>query len=126
MTHEMKLNSSPFDLIKNGIKTIEVRLYDKKREAINLGDKIIFSKLPEQTNTLTVIVEGILIYTNFESLFLDFPAESFGAKGWTAKEQADNMNTYYTKEDEESLGIVGIKILDCSSMVYSLCPDKVL
>lgn len=30
MLYKMKLNESPFERIKNGIKTIEFRLYDKK------------------------------------------------------------------------------------------------
>ena len=31
MTHEMRLHDEPFNLIKNGTKTIELRLYDEKR-----------------------------------------------------------------------------------------------
>ena len=48
MIHKMKLNQSPFDRIKNGTKTVEFRLYDDKRKQIKVGDKIEFSKLPEQ------------------------------------------------------------------------------
>ena len=47
MLHKMKLNESPFERIKNGKKTIEFRLYDEKRQQIKIGDKIEFSKLPE-------------------------------------------------------------------------------
>ena len=31
MKHEMKLNNEPFERIKNGTKTIEMRLNDEKR-----------------------------------------------------------------------------------------------
>lgn len=31
MKHQMKLNNEPFESIKNGTKTIELRLYDEKR-----------------------------------------------------------------------------------------------
>ena len=34
MIHEMKLNESPFERIKNGTKTIEFRLYDEKRRKV--------------------------------------------------------------------------------------------
>ena len=34
MKHEMKLNVEPFDKIKNGKKTIELRLNDEKRQLI--------------------------------------------------------------------------------------------
>ena len=35
MIHEMKLNESPFERIKNGTKTIEFRLYDEKEKSKN-------------------------------------------------------------------------------------------
>ena len=38
MLHKMKLQESPFERIKNGTKTVEFRLYDKKRSKINIGD----------------------------------------------------------------------------------------
>ena len=47
MLHKMKLNESPFEMIKNGTKTIEFRLYDEKRQGVKIGDKIEFSKLPD-------------------------------------------------------------------------------
>ena len=31
MKHEMKLNNGPFEQIKNGTKTIELRLNDEKK-----------------------------------------------------------------------------------------------
>ena len=42
MVYKMKLNESPFERIKNGTKTVEFRLYDKKRQQIKIGDKIEF------------------------------------------------------------------------------------
>lgn len=32
MTHSMQLTPSPFQMIKEGIKTIELRLFDEKKE----------------------------------------------------------------------------------------------
>ena len=34
MIHKMKLHNGPYELIKKGIKTIELRLYDEKRQKI--------------------------------------------------------------------------------------------
>lgn len=33
--HMMNLNSSPFNMIREGYKTIELRLYDEKRNMIS-------------------------------------------------------------------------------------------
>jgi len=43
MLHQMKLQPSPFEKIKNGSKTIEVRLNDEKRQLLKVGDEIQFS-----------------------------------------------------------------------------------
>ena len=37
MKHEMKLNNSPFERIKNGTKTIELRLNDEKRQLLKIN-----------------------------------------------------------------------------------------
>jgi len=56
MEHQMKLNESPFEKIRSGEKIIEIRLYDDKRKNINIGDIIIFSKLPDLKEILSVKV----------------------------------------------------------------------
>ena len=43
MVHEMRLNDEPFQAIKDGTKTIEMRLYDEKRRMIQVGDVIRFT-----------------------------------------------------------------------------------
>ena len=43
MIHEMRLNNEPFNKIKEGTKTVELRLLDEKRKALRVGDKIIFT-----------------------------------------------------------------------------------
>lgn len=42
--HEMRLADAPFDMIKSGKKTVEVRLNDEKRRQICVGDIIIFRR----------------------------------------------------------------------------------
>lgn len=38
MKHEMKLNNGPFERIKNGTKTIELRLNAEKRQLLKIKD----------------------------------------------------------------------------------------
>ena len=40
--HIMKLHPRPFAKIKDGSKTIELRLYDEKRQRISVGDTLRF------------------------------------------------------------------------------------
>lgn len=39
MIHHMKLKPIPFHQMKGGAKTIELRLYDPKRQQIKIGDQ---------------------------------------------------------------------------------------
>ncbi len=43
MKHRMNLNNNPFNLIKNGTKTIELRLNDEKRQLLKENDFIEFT-----------------------------------------------------------------------------------
>ena len=38
------LDEDIFNVVKNGTKTVEVRLYDEKRKNIKVGDKLTFLK----------------------------------------------------------------------------------
>lgn len=69
MIYQMKLNESPFERIKNGMKTIEFRLYDEKRQKIKVGDKIEFSKLSDIEEKLLVDVIELYREDTFEKLF---------------------------------------------------------
>lgn len=52
MEHKMGLYEGPFNSIKLGKKTVEVRLNDQKRRNLRKGDNIEFSKLPEKKEKL--------------------------------------------------------------------------
>jgi len=55
----------PFENIKKGIKKMEIRLYDEKRQKINLGDigKLINRENPNEF--LFIRVVGISRFANF-------------------------------------------------------------
>lgn len=108
MTHKMKLNAEPFERIKNGSKIIELRLYDEKRRKIKVGDTICFRS---KTDKLTATVKALHIFKNFEELYAALPLDKCG---YSADElptaSPDDMLEYYTKEQIEKYGVVGIEI----------------
>ena len=59
MKHEMKLNNVPFERIKNGTKTIELRLNDEKRQLLKIKDLIEFTN---RTNNEKMLVEIANLY----------------------------------------------------------------
>lgn len=58
MKHNMKLNNEPFELIENGSKKIELRLYDEKRRKLRVNDLIEFTNISTEKK-MTVLIEFI-------------------------------------------------------------------
>ena len=108
MTHEMKINEKPFEKIKSGEKTIELRLYDNKRRKIKVGDSICFKS---KAGRLTATVKALHIFKSFEELYAALPLEKCGyAQGEIAAASPNDMLEYYTKEQIAKHGVVGIEI----------------
>ena len=105
MIHNMKLNEKPFNNIKNGTKTIEYRLFDEKRKLLKVGDKIVFSKLPDLEDKIVVDVLDLYQEKTFKDLYI-----KLGNSEESAQEKANSMYTIYTPEEEKEYGVLGIKI----------------
>ena len=110
MEHILKLQPKYFDYINNGTKRIELRLYDEKRQKINIGDTIIFQKEPELEIIMKVKVIGILRYNTFEDLFKDFDIEMLADRSMSKQELLNVLEEFYTPEKQEQYGVVGIRI----------------
>lgn len=105
MLHQMKLYESPFERIKNGTKTVEYRVNDEKRQKVNVGDKIEFSKLPELKDKVVLTVLEVYKADSFEQLY-----RNLGNSEEEAKRKAESMYTIYSKEEEEKYGAWAAKI----------------
>lgn len=108
MKHEMKLRERPFENIKNGSKTIEMRLLDEKRSKIKEGDEIIFTNV-KTNETLCALVVALHKEKSFKQLYEKF---NKSALGYAENETADwkDMQQYYSAEEQKSFGVVGIEI----------------
>ena len=75
----MKLWNDSFISIKNGYKTIEMRLNDEKRRLINVGDLIEF--VNKSTNeTLKTKVINLYKYKDFNEFYANHNKISIGYK----------------------------------------------
>ena len=108
-THALQLATTPFDAIISGQKTIESRLYDEKRQLIELGDEIIFTNREAPEQTVAVIVIGLLRYDTFGSLFLHNGPTRFG--GESVEWLENQINEFYTIEEQRKNGVVGIEFV---------------
>lgn len=109
MEHKMKLKDSPFNMIKNGKKDIEMRLYDEKRQTIKPGDTIEFTNIISG-ETIKYIVKQLHIYDSFEKIYQIFDKERLGYQENEVAKYSD-MEQFYNKEEINKYGVVGIELI---------------
>ena len=110
MTHSMLLQPDPFEMIKTGKKTIELRLYDEKRRKIQAGDMITFTNT-ENNEQLEVKVIELMVFDSFEVLYNELPLLECGyTEDDIDTASPDDMDVYYSKDMQSKYGVVGIKI----------------
>ena len=107
----MRLHTQPFNMIKSGEKTIELRLNDEKRQKIRVGDKITFIHTRNQAEKLFCQVTALYPFPSFVELYKALPLEKCG---YTVVElntaSPADMNVYYSEEEQRKYGVLGIEI----------------
>ena len=108
--HEMKLHASPFEMIKSGKKTIELRLYDEKRQRIKEGDVIAFTNT-SNGEKMRATVKALHCFDSFEELYKTLPLLQCG---YTAEDidtaQPSDMEQYYSADEQKKYSVVGIEL----------------
>ncbi|GEO57788.1 ASCH domain-containing protein [Companilactobacillus bobalius] len=107
---QMGLYDQPFEAIKSGEKTIEVRLNDEKRSQLRVNDFIEFTNLTTG-ETLKVKVLGLEKFSTFKDLFAKYSGPIIGAPKNESIEELDQENQeIYSREREQKYGALAIKI----------------
>ena len=104
----MNLQPKYFDFIKDGTKRIELRLYDEKRQSIQLGDIIEFAKSDDEKFKAEVV--GLLRYNSFADLFEDFDISILADSSMTKQELLEVLGEFYSEEKQAEFGVIGIRI----------------
>ncbi len=106
----MNLTPAPFEMIKSGEKTIELRLFDEKRQKIKPGDTIVFTNT-ETAETLETAVAALHRFDSFEELYKSLPLLKCGYTEETISEaKPADMEFYYSVDAQKKYGVVGIEI----------------
>lgn len=104
----MHLVDNQYKLIEQGKKTIELRVNDEKRKQLNKGDTLVFINRAT-SETLDAEIKNIHKFDNFQELYKNFAKKSMG---YLENEEAkpEDMEKYYSKEEQEKYGVVAIEI----------------
>ncbi len=111
MLHHMKLHPSPFEMIKSGRKTIELRLFDEKRQLLKVGDTIVFTN-NVSGETLTRTVLKLHRFESFAALYASLPLLQCGyTENDVQQAHYSDMEQYYSAEEQKRYGVVGIELV---------------
>lgn len=105
--YSLQLATVPFNAIVSRGKVIESRLYDEKRQLIQLGDTIVFVNRESPDQTVEAKVIGLLRYATFRDLFTHNDSSKFG--GESIEWLENQINEFYSIEDQERNGVIGIE-----------------
>jgi ASC-1-like (ASCH) protein len=108
VTYVMNLNPEPFDLIKSGKKTVEMRLNDEIRRYIRSGDNIQFINTETGEELFVRVVER-REFPSFDELYAAYPKSVIG---YAVDEEANlsDMLKYYTEENIKKYGALAIGV----------------
>ena len=111
MKHTMHLQPQPFSMIRSGEKTMELRLDDEKRKQIKVNDEIEFCCPESGQQSFTVRVKALHRFRNFAELYATLPLLRCGYTRETlASASPDDMNAYYSPQQQAKYGVVGIEV----------------
>ena len=105
----MKLNPEYYNLVANGEKTIEVRLFDEKRKGLAVGDIVAFINTENNDITATRIT-SLTRFNNFDSCITNTGTKRVGFNGYSVEETIKKYRTIYSSDDEERYGCLAIGI----------------
>ena len=108
MIHFMKLKTMYLNLVRDGVKTIELRLFDEKRRLIKVGDIIEFSDVCNDGNIIKTEVKKIYKARDFTDLcsIIQYNKAGFSSNDALIK----TLEEFYPLIKQQQYGVVGIEI----------------
>ena len=106
--HTMKVKTKYYNLLKKGQKTVELRLFDEKRQKIKVGDEILFSDISNPNESFKAVVLNLHRAESFHQLCnLISPRQA----GFETKEKLIMaLEEFYSPDEQKKWGVVGIEV----------------
>lgn len=106
---DLRLDEDIFYIVKNGTKRVEVRLNDKKRELMKVGNTLTFYKRPLLDEKINTKITNLCRFKTIEELLNKYQMKEIYVDGFNKEEFVELLNRFYTKEEQEKYGFVAIE-----------------
>ncbi len=103
------LHPEIFELVREGTKDVEVRVYDEKRRQLKVGDTLLFLKRPDDKEKIRVEVTNIALYSDFREVTYAYPMERIYMKDTTQDDYLALMGQFYKPEEVLENGVVALE-----------------
>lgn len=111
MIHKMHLVPHAFEMIRDGSKSYELRLYDEKRSQVQVGDTICFSSSENPKEKVSARVQQMVISKSFKELYKKIPLICCGyTKDNVDNARPEDMEVFYTPEQQKIWGVVAFRL----------------
>ncbi|MBP5684166.1 MAG: ASCH domain-containing protein [Bacilli bacterium] len=111
MTHKMHLLNEPYKSSLNGIKNVEIRLFDKKRRKIRVGDTITFINEFDEDKKFDVRVTKLNLFNDLNDVMNNYPLKRLYKEDASYEELIDIYNSIYTFEEQENNKVLAIEFV---------------
>lgn len=109
--HIIKLQPSPYIKVEQKIKTIDLRINDEKRQKIKINDLVKFVNTEDNNKVLVAKVINLYYFKSFTELYKELPLLKCGyTETDIDNAKPKDMEQYYSKEEMQQYGVVGIEI----------------
>jgi len=107
------LHPEIFDIVKDGVKDVEVRLNDEKRKQLKVGDTLVFLKRPDEKEMVSAIVKNLVYFSNFLEVTDFYDMKRIYLEGTTQEDYLSLMGKFYSDEEVSKDGVVAIEFELC-------------
>ena len=106
--HEFTLQPAPFKRMQQGIKKVEMRLFDTKRQKLQVGDFICFTNTVTKEQLNVQIVE-LKQFRDFKALYAAYSPFDLGYEPGE-EVSSSHMEVYYNNVQIMKFGVLAIRI----------------
>jgi len=103
----MHLEKEIYELVKNGIKDVEIRINDEKRRRLKVGDIItIINRGNEETMNVKIV--SLEYFSSFSECADNFDIRRLYSDNFNKEEYVKLLYNFYNEEEENEYGVVAI------------------